>query len=676
MSEAFDTKPDEAVGRRLAKEVGILAGRLSQLLMRSLPQSGSETAEGQSFLWAAYQEVAGNALLASWQGGFKQRAPAGAPHPLDRLVAGLGLTDIEVELLILAGMAEENEGYAAVLRTLHPATQPRPTLGLAAQLLCGHPDERLKFRALVESSAAVKRGALRLTGDAPFFDRTLQLADSLWSALHGIDVWPAAVNHTPSRVWNNGLDEWLSSAETARVVDALGRRAACTVLLTADHEETAHMRALALVAHAGLEPAAFSLPPTLDAEMENLIALHTLMRGQIPVVRQSAAAVEGATPPDAPGFEGYPAPVVICARTGAAAVRGERPLLAVGVERMSPAARRQMWRATLPELDAQASFLAARYPVEPAVAGEVAADVRLVATMRCEPTSVEDVTSAIRARGGLTLSGGIKLIRPRATFDDLVLPADRMSQLREAIERLMLRARVFDEWGFLQGRTGARGVRMMFSGPPGTGKTLSAEVLAQALGVDLLVVDISRVVSKWIGETEKNLSAVFDTAERAQAVLFFDEADALFGKRTEVSDAHDRYANLETAYLLARLERFEGLAVLATNLRQNIDPAFLRRLEFVVDFSEPDRVERHALWRAHVPADAPLDGDVNLYELAALYPVVGGIIRNAAVAAGFLAASDGTSISRTHFIHAIRREYEKAGRAFPGVPAGSHVSVS
>jgi SpoVK/Ycf46/Vps4 family AAA+-type ATPase len=157
-------------------------------------------------------------------------------------------------------------------------------------------------------------------------------------------------------------------------------------------------------------------------------------------------------------------------------------------------------------------------------------------------------------------------------------------------------------------------------------------------------------------------------------VLFFDEADALFGKRTEVSDAHDRYANLETAYLLARLERFEGLAVLATNLRQNIDPAFLRRLEFVVDFAEPDREQRYRLWQCHLPKQVPLAEDVNLYELATLYPIVGGVIRNAAVAAGFLAAADGSPLLRRHFIHAIRREYEKAGRAFPGVPIDMSVS--
>ena len=212
-------------------------------------------------------------------------------------------------------------------------------------------------------------------------------------------------------------------------------------------------------------------------------------------------------------------------------------------------------------------------------------------------------------------------------------------------------------------------MRMLFAGPPGTGKTLSAEVLAKALNVDLLFVDLSRVVSKWIGETEKNLAQVFDTAERAKAVLLFDEADALFGKRTEVSDAHDRYANLETAYLLSRLERFDGLAILSTNLRQNIDPAFTRRLEFIVEFDEPGREQRRALWRCHLPEEAPLADDVNLEELAGHFPIVGGLIRNAAVAAAFLAAGDGGVIEQQHFIRAVRREYEKAGKAYRELPS-------
>jgi SpoVK/Ycf46/Vps4 family AAA+-type ATPase len=229
-----------------------------------------------------------------------------------------------------------------------------------------------------------------------------------------------------------------------------------------------------------------------------------------------------------------------------------------------------------------------------------------------------------------------------------------------------MQGRVLDDWRFLEGRRGARGVRMLFAGPPGTGKTLAAEVLASALDVDLLQVDLSQVVSKWIGETEKNLARVFETAERSRAVLLFDEADALFGKRTEVSDAHDRYANLETAYLLLRLERFEGLAILSTNLRQNIDTAFTRRLEFIVDFEEPSREQRLLLWKCHLPDNAPLAADVKLEELADRFTIVGGLIRNAAVAAAFLAAAEETEtpISREHFISAIRREYEKSGKPF------------
>ena len=166
------------------------------------------------------------------------------------------------------------------------------------------------------------------------------------------------------------------------------------------------------------------------------------------------------------------------------------------------------------------------------------------------------------------------------------------------------------------------GARLLLTGPPGTGKSLAARAVATAAGTDLLVVDVSRIVSKWLGETEKNLAAAFDAAERTQAVLMLDEADALFGTRTEISDAHDRYANLETAYLLARLDRFEGLAILTTNLRANIDPAFLRRIDYVVEFPLPDLADRIRLWRRHLPAPA-LAADVDIDALAGLYPVPG-----------------------------------------------------
>jgi SpoVK/Ycf46/Vps4 family AAA+-type ATPase len=192
--------------------------------------------------------------------------------------------------------------------------------------------------------------------------------------------------------------------------------------------------------------------------------------------------------------------------------------------------------------------------------------------------------------------------------------------------------------------------------------------MARALGADMLIVDLASMVSKWLGETEKNLSAVFDVAERSRALLLFDEADALFTRRTETHDSHDRYANLETAYLLQRLERYEGVAVLTTNLRANLDSAFSRRFEFIVEFPEPDATAREALWRLHLPATAPLADDVDLAELAAWYALSGAQIKNAALAAAFLAAASDQRIHQRHFLLAVEREFDKAGRAHPGFP--------
>ena len=649
--------------QRLAIETGILAGGLAALLDGALPET-NRASDGLNFLQFAFTSVANGRPLADFVNNPLSRRPEGPPHPIDRLADALALSPIEIELCLLAGMTEEHEGYAAVFRALHPRGEPRPTIGLAAQLFSETVQDRFDLRELLETSNVVTSGALRLTGDVPFFERSLELATGLWPALAGIDFWPAGVPRIFAPITLAGLEEWLATPSVIRAATAIARREAFTVLVMGDTEDAAFHRALALVAHAGCEPTGFALPPQADNALEQLIRVHTLTRGSVPVLRLTVSEGTGST--EAPQFLNYPGPIVLCARTGSLQIQSTRPLLTVTVDRLSPAARRRLWRALLPALADESTFLAARYPLEPAAAASVAMDLQALNKIESRPATMEDVSAIIRARAGLSLTSGVKLVNPTATWNDLVLPENHLTLLREACARLLLQNQVLDEWGFLQGRTGARGVRMLFAGPPGTGKTLSAEVLAHALAVDLLYVDISRVVSKWIGETEKNLAAIFEAAERAQAVLFFDEADALFGKRTEVSDAHDRYANLETAYLLSRLERFEGLAILATNLRQNIDLAFIRRLEFAIDFDAPDHEERLALWQVHVPDSAPLASDVNLQELAMTYPVVGAFIRNAAVAAGFLAAGNGGIINQEHFIHAIRREYVKSGRAFPG----------
>jgi SpoVK/Ycf46/Vps4 family AAA+-type ATPase len=365
----------------------------------------------------------------------------------------------------------------------------------------------------------------------------------------------------------------------------------------------------------------------------------------------------------------HPGPLILCTGDEPLDLRGERPVLAVGAEALKHSERSFAWRELFPDAAECAALLAARYTLEPARVAEVVADVSVEPDRRSD-TLLSRVAESVRVRSTRTLSAGVELLRARAGWNDLVLTPEQHTQLREAVDRLLYQSKVLDDWGLLARKRGARGVRMLFAGPPGTGKTLSAEVLAHELGVDLLLVDLSRVVSKWIGETEKNLAQVFEAAEESQTVLLFDEADALFGKRTEVSDARDRYANLETAYLLTRLETFEGLAVLSTNLRNNIDAAFTRRLEFIIDFPEPGVAQREALWRAHLPPAVPLASDVDFAEVAALYPLVGGSIRNAAVASAFMAASQRTAVTRDLVVRAIRREYHKSGKAFPGAPVG------
>ena len=202
----------------------------------------------------------------------------------------------------------------------------------------------------------------------------------------------------------------------------------------------------------------------------------------------------------------------------------------------------------------------------------------------------------------------------------------------------------------------------MFTGPSGTGKTMAAEIIAGDLGLDLYKIDLSMMVSKYIGETEKNLSAVFSEAETSNAILFFDEADALFGKRSEVKDSHDRYANIEVGYLLQRMEEYEGVVILATNLRKNLDDAFVRRLHFTVEFPFPDEKNRRQIWEGIWPQDTPREPDLDLDSLARRFAVTGGNIRNIAVAAAFLAAHNGNLVDMGHLMRATQREYQKMGK--------------
>ncbi len=632
---------------------------------------------------AMLERSGGTAIADAHRVALQDLARLGAPEQarpatLERLVTRLGLKPVDIDLLLLAGIAEQHEVLSALLSALHPRGEPWASVGLAARLFCEREEERLPFVRRLLTGPAVASGLISVEGDAPTFERTIRLAPAMWWVLGGIDQWPRDLEPVRVQPEAAGLEDWLDTEAAERATEVITRDASVLVLVLGDGVAMSLSRAAVLMERAGRRAVAFKLGPRVDPNVERWLSLHCIARGVVPVVAivdEELGAVSTVT-----WFENHPGVAALAFVRNRVRVEGERPAIAVESPRLDPTQRAVMWRALAPHLADDADRLSARYTLEPSEARAVVEDAQAVATARSGAAlngsgpprfTMDDIAEAVRARGGITLSAGVDLIRPTATWEQLVLRPDRKAQLTEAVARLERQSEVLDGWGFLAGRAGARGVRLLMSGPPGTGKTMSAEVLAQRLGVDLLVVDISRVVSKWIGETEKNLARVFDIAERTQAVLLFDEADALFGKRTEVSDAHDRYANLETAFLLSRLERLEGMAVLSTNLRQNIDPAFLRRLEFVIDFEEPEYHERLELWQKHVPKTAPLADDVEFEQLADLYPVVGGLIRNAAVAAGFVAAGEKTkTIHQSHFLRALKREYEKAGRAFPGLPPG------
>ena len=283
-----------------------------------------------------------------------------------------------------------------------------------------------------------------------------------------------------------------------------------------------------------------------------------------------------------------------------------------------------------------------------------------------------DLAAAARRLAAGHISSLAPRIRPSRSWGDIVLDDERTERLREVVARCRHRKTVFGAWGFSP--LPSAGVVALFSGPSGTGKTLAAEIIAGELGLDLYKVDLAALVSKWVGETEKNLQAVFAAAEASNVALFFDEADAIFGKRSEVSDAQDRYANIEVAYLLQRLERYDGLVVLATNLATNIDPAFLRRITVSIDFPMPEEAERQRIWERSLPPGAPCH-DLDLALLAKLFKLSGGSIRNAALTAGFLAADTAKAITMEVIVEAVQREMRKLGRLLTPAEFGPYANL-
>lgn len=276
--------------------------------------------------------------------------------------------------------------------------------------------------------------------------------------------------------------------------------------------------------------------------------------------------------------------------------------------------------------------------------------------------NINDLYDACRLQSNQKLSTLAKKVIPSYKWNDIVLPEDSLNQLKEICNYVKFRVQVYDNWGFDKKLSMGKGLNVLFAGPSGTGKTMAAEIVANQLKLDLYKIDLSNVVSKYIGETEKNLARIFEEAETANSILFFDEADALFGKRTEVRDSHDRYANIEVNYLLQKMEEYEGIVILATNFRKNMDDAFVRRMHFTVEFALPGEKDRLKIWEQIWPKETPKDSKLDLGFVAKRFEISGGNIKNIALAAAFFAAADNGNVKMNHLINATRREYQKMGK--------------
>ena len=355
------------------------------------------------------------------------------------------------------------------------------------------------------------------------------------------------------------------------------------------------------------------------------------------------------------------------ALTGEDAAGGRFPVVEFALP--DYAGRRALWRSALQNAGIAPTVmrpedLAGMYRFTP---GEISAAVRAAGDRARSSGGVvmaDDLISGCRAQCSRRLEELARPIRTVHHWQDLILPEEHLAQLRDMHVYFKQRDLVFDEWAFGSRVGGGRGYHALFAGPPGTGKTMAAGIIAAELRLEAYRIDLASMISKYIGETEKNLSAIFREAEASQAILFFDEADAIFGKRSEVKDAHDRYANIETSYLLQRMEEYDGITILATNLLQNIDEAFLRRLHVVVDFPFPDEEHRRRIWEGIFPAQTPLADDVDPAFLAERARIAGGNIKNIALAAAVAAAEEGSSVQMRHIMQAARAEYRKIGKPF------------
>jgi hypothetical protein len=447
---------------------------------------------------------------------------------------------------------------------------------------------------------------------------------------------------TPLKLWFGGVSMSLKRRTAEAMANAMGRPLLAFDLGRASASGSSGVDLLAVaMKEAQLGNAVLFIEAEGVDERGNRALIHALSNANVDVILSAAAL--------AAGME-------------------QLAMVHVDFPRASFAIRREQWRrslaaASIEITDREIRSLAGRFRFYPDQIHSVVEAARGRARWcgKKHPSAAE-LSAAAREHSGRQIGTMARKIEPTYQWDDIILPAETSGHLRAICARVIYQHRVLDEWGFDRKLSMGKGVTVLFAGPSGVGKTMAAEIVANELDIDLYKIDLSSVVSKYIGETEKNLDRIFQAAENANAILFFDEADALFGKRSEVKDSHDRYANIEISYLLQKMEMYDGVAILATNLRQNLDEAFLRRLAFTVHFPFPDEHNRRRIWTAIWPAAVPLDDDVDFDFLAARFRLSGGNIKNIALAAAFLAAEQDSSVGMRHLVTAVEREYQKLGK--------------
>jgi hypothetical protein len=589
---------------------------------------------------------------------------AGADLRLRRIARSFGLDPYDVQLLLIALAPDLDPRFERLYGYLHDdVSRRRASAGLAIELCSsGASPGAGPGRARLGPHGRLVAGGLVVIEDPdrPFLTRSLRVPDRVAAHLLGDDTPDPAIQPLLVASVAAGIGD----------VELVARALAGDVPLIYIRERpgaSGNSFARAALAWIGRHAVELDLgrmgptdePRTIAAAAAREAGLlgAGLIVGPIESLAEQGPAAVRAVAESRRGI------VLVGSRAWDPAWALEPPLL-LEAPIATVAQRHEMWLASLdgatptgfdPAIVTLAFRLAPQQIRRAALAAHRASDAA------ARDMTVDDISAGARAQNAAGLERLARRIEPIVAWPDLVLPPTVAEQLRELTARARHRETVVGAWGMGQ-RSRAQGITALFAGDSGTGKTMSAEVLANDLDFDLYVIDLSTVVDKYIGETEKNLDRIFTEADRVNGVLLFDEADALFGKRSEVKDARDRYANVEVAYLLQRMESFDGVAILTTNLRTNVDEAFTRRLDAIVDFPMPEEGDRLRLWVANLPPSVPVEADLDLEFLARQFRVSGGNIKNICVTAAYLAAADGRAVSMADLIRGTDREYRKLGR--------------